>query len=115
MHSGGAPGEAAAMWATWMSIESVTNGHSSSPAKLASCVVHINLAVWPSWQADDRDFPAFCKEMLHEYGHFEGFSDANAAPGTVQYERPDLAHVPLCERYRLVYGHTVYEARRHTR
>jgi hypothetical protein len=46
--------------------------------------------------------------MLHEYGHFEGYTDSGAAPGTIEYERPDLARVPLCERFRLVYGHRVF-------
>lgn len=103
-------GSVAAMWATWMTSAGA-NQFSVPPATFSDCVVHINAGVWPSWQADDRDFPGFCKEMLHEYGHFEGYPDAGATPGTIEYERPDLAHVPLCERYRLVYGHTVYTPR----
>lgn len=103
-------GPVAAMWATWMTAAGA-NQFSVPTSTFTDCVVHINAGVWPSWQADDLDFPDFCKEMLHEYGHFEGYPDAGQAPGTIQYERPDLAHVPLCERYRLVYGHTVYAPR----
>jgi len=107
-------GPRAAMWATWMTPVGV-NQFSAPPSSFTDCVVHINSSIWPDWQADDRQFAGFCKEMLHEYGHFEGFPDAGAAPGTIQYERPDLAHVPICERYRLVYGHTVYTPTRPAR
>ncbi len=106
-------GPRAAMWATWLTQAGVNEfyaaGQKIPPAMFTDCVVHIDSSVWPSWQADDRDFAAFCKEMLHEYGHFEGFPDAGATVGTIEYERPDLARVPLCERYRLIYGHRVYE------
>lgn len=110
-------GSHAAMWSTWNSPAGI-NEFTDSPATFSDCVVHINLGVWPSWQADDANFPAFCKEMLHEYGHLEGYPDAGALPDTIQYERPDLAHVPLCESYSLVYGHHVYRpvpARAHGR
>ena len=75
--------------------------------------MHINRGIWFSIRAEDSDFPAFCKEMLHEYGHFEGDSDVGAAPGTIEYERPDLARVPLCERYRLRYGFRLYSGPPH--
>jgi hypothetical protein len=100
-------GSLAAMWATWSSPAGA-NEFVDPPTTFSDCVVHIDLGVWPSWRADDADFPAFCKEMLHEYGHFEGHPDAGAMPDTIEYERPDLASVPLCESYRLVYGHHVY-------
>jgi hypothetical protein len=100
-------GPRAAMWSTWSSPAGA-NEFTAPSATFSDCVVHINLGVWPSWRADDADFPAFCKEMLHEYGHFEGHPDVGAPPDTIEYERPDLAHVPLCESYRLIYGHHVY-------
>jgi hypothetical protein len=70
--------------------------------------VHINRRTWPGWKAEDAGFASFCKQMLHEYGHFEGREDTGAAPGTIEYERPELAHVPACESFRLVYGHEVF-------
>jgi hypothetical protein len=103
----GGRGRKAAMWASWLTPIGV-NKLSRSPAVFSDCVVHVNRSVWPSWQAEDRNFAAFCKEMLHEYGHFEGFPDAGAVRGTIQYERPDLAHVPICEHYRLVHGRRIY-------
>ncbi len=103
----GASGRNAAMWASWATPIGA-NHLSTSPASFSHCVVHVNRGVWPSRQAENRNFPAFCKEMLHEYGHFEGFPDAGAVRGTIQYERPDLAHVPICEHYRLVYGGRIY-------
>jgi hypothetical protein len=111
-------GSKAAMWATWLTPAGANQfddatGQPLPPSSFSDCVVHINSTVWPSWLADDSDFPAFCKEMLHEYGHFEGHPDTGAAPDTIEYERPDLAHVPLCERYSLVYGHTIYVPRHH--
>jgi hypothetical protein len=104
------PGVRAAMWATW----STPSGANEfvSPTLLSDCVVHVNLAVWPSWRADDREFAAFCKDMLHEYGHFEGYPDVGAVRYTIEYEQPALARVPLCERYRLIYGHDLYTATR---
>jgi len=113
-------GRLAAMWATWLTPAGANQfdaaGQPIQPATFTDCVVHINSGVWPSWRADDSNFAAFCKEMLHEYGHLEGYADVGAAPDTIQYERPDLAHLPLCERYRLVYGHRIYApARRRAR
>jgi hypothetical protein len=109
-------GGLAAMWATWLTPAGANQfdaaGEPIPPAEFSGCVVHVNSSVWPSWQADDRNFAAFCKEMMHEYGHLDGYPDAGALPDTIQYERPDLAHVPLCERYRLIYGHRVYESMR---
>lgn len=102
-------GQRAAMWATWMT-PSGANQFVTPPTVFSDCVIHVNLAVWPSWRADDREFAAFCKEMLHEYGHFEGYPDVGAIPDTIEYEQPVLAHVPLCERYRLVFGHELYTA-----
>jgi hypothetical protein len=101
-------GVRAAMWATWTTPSGANQF--VSPTLFSDCVVHVNLAVWPSWRADDREFAAFCKEMLHEYGHFEGHPDVGATPDTIEYEQPVLAHVPLCERYRLLYGHEIYTA-----
>jgi hypothetical protein len=103
----GARGRNAAMWASWATPIGVDQ-LSRSPATFSACVVHVNRSVWPSRQAEDRNFAAFCKEMLHEYGHFEGFPDAGAVRNTIQYERPDLAHVPICEHYRLVYRGRIY-------
>jgi len=54
-------------------------------------------------------FEAFCKEVVHEYGHFEGYSDVDEASGTVEYEQPVHASVAPCEHFRLVYGHRVFE------
>jgi len=103
----GAPTPFAAMWATWVSPTGV-NEFTSPPASFSECVVHINVGVWPSVRSEDADFPAFCKEILHEYGHFEGYPDWDQQPGTIEYERPDLAHEPLCENYVLFYGEKVY-------
>ncbi len=103
----GAPSRFAAMWATWSSPTGF-NMFTSEPASFTECVVHINIGVWPTVQSEDALFPAFCKEILHEYGHFEGYPDYGQRPGTVEYERPDLAHVPLCESYVLHYGEKVY-------
>jgi hypothetical protein len=104
----GAPLGPAAMWATWDTRVGVNNLE-QPPSTLRNCAVHINRDRWRSRRQEDARFPTFCKEMVHEYGHFEGRSDAGARPGTVEYERPDLARVPLCERYRLVYGHTIFK------
>jgi hypothetical protein len=103
----GAPSPFAAMWATWTSPTG-ENMFTSPPASFTECVVHVNVGVWPTVQSEDALFPAFCKEILHEYGHFEGYPDVDQQPGTVEYERPDLAHVPLCESYVLHYGEKVY-------
>lgn len=97
----------AAMWATWSTAEG-RNSFKAPPATFRTCVVHINLRVWPSWRVDDESFAAFCKEMVHEFGHFEGFPDVGAVKGTVEYEQPEYARVPTCERYRLVYGHRTF-------
>ncbi len=107
MNSSGASGEVAAMWATWVTPPS-RGGSSAAAAAFEHCTIHINLAVWPNRQVDDSDFPVFCKEMVHEWGHFEGRPDRGAKRGTVEYERPELARVPACERYRLIYGSTIY-------
>ncbi len=103
----GAPSPYAAMWATWTSPAGY-NVFTSPAASFTECVVHINVGVWPTVQSEDAEFPAFCKEILHEYGHFEGYPDVGRQPGTVEYERPDLAHLPLCESYVLHYGEKVY-------
>lgn len=102
-------GDRAAMWSTWASPAGV-NEFTAPASTFSDCVVHINISVWPSWLADDREFTYFCKEMVHEFGHLEGYPDTGAQPGTIQYERPELARVPLCERYALVYGHRVFRA-----
>jgi len=73
-------------------------------------VIHINTGVWPTWAAADSRFPALCREMVHEYGHLEGYPDVGARRGSVEYERPDLADVPVCESYRLVLGSHGYTA-----
>jgi len=103
----GAASLPAAMWTSWQTPAGA-NSFKVPPAAFTACVVHVNRAVWPSWRADDREFAAYCKQMVHEYGHLEGHPDVGAAAGTVEYEQPVLAHVPVCERYRLVYGHTVF-------
>ncbi len=112
-------GDLAAMWSTWLTPDGANQfdaaGQPIPPATFTECVVHINSSVWPSWRVDDGNFADFCKDMLHEYGHFEGYPDVGAVPNTIQYERPDLARVPLCERYRLVYGHRIYEPARRMR
>ncbi len=108
----GAPGRVAAMWATW-STPAGPNLFSEPAGSFGECLVHINRGIWFSIRAEDSDFPAFCKEMLHEYGHFEGYSDVGAAPGTIEYERPDLARAPLCERYWLRYGFRLYSGPPH--
>src|SRR5271166_1908303 len=105
----GARSHVAAMWATWLTPEG-PNLINEPLSSYTGCMVHVNQSVWPSWQADDSNFAAFCKEMVHEYGHFRGFPDIGAVRGTVEYESPDLAHVPVCESYRLRYGHIVYTA-----
>jgi hypothetical protein len=61
-------------------------------------------------RADDEEFSAFCKEMIHEHGHFEGHPDVGAVAGTIEYEQPVLAHVPMCESFRLIYGGELYTA-----
>jgi hypothetical protein len=103
------PNPRAAMWATWQTPIG-PNSFLAPPSTFTDCAVHIDISsrYWPSWHADDEDFPAFCKGILHEYGHFEGYPDVGASAGTIEYERPDLAHVPLCERYRLVFGRETY-------
>ncbi len=100
-------GRFAAMWATW-TTPAGANLIAQSPATFTACTIHVNVSIWPSTRAEDANFPAYCKEIVHEYGHFEGHADAGALPGTVEYERPDLARLPLCERYRLQYGRRVY-------
>jgi hypothetical protein len=76
----------------------------------AVCPIYINRTLWPTWEADDQNFVNFCKEMVHEVGHFEGFPDEGAQPGTVQYVDSELAHIPICEqRTRLYLGHTWVE------
>jgi hypothetical protein len=112
MNALGPAGERAAMWATWLTPDGVNN-FAAPPSTYSECVVHMNTAVWPSWLAEDRDFPAFCKEMIHEFGHFAGYQDVGASRGTVQYERPDLARVPSCESYRLIYGRLVFSGPAH--
>jgi len=102
---------AAAMWATFRAPVpggAAADANTAPPSSYRECVVHVNTATWPNWRSEDTNFASFCKEMLHEYGHFEGYSDAGARAGTIQYERPDLARVPLCERFRLVYGHKLF-------
>jgi hypothetical protein len=81
------------------------------PAGFADCVVHLNGGVRPTWLADDKRFAVFCKQIAHEFGHLEGRPDIGALAGTVESERPDLARVPVCERYRLVHGHRIYRGR----
>lgn len=103
----GLHGAEAAMWATFRAPGS-TDAFAEPPSSYSECVVHVNRRTWPEWRAEDAHFAAFCKEMVHEFGHFEGYPDAGARPGTIQYERPDLARLPLCERFRLVYGHEVF-------
>jgi hypothetical protein len=100
----------AAMWASWLSTAGI-NSFLAPATSFTSCVLHVNREVWPDWLADDRDFAAFCKEILHEYGHFEGYPDVGALAGTIEYELPDPVRVPLCERYRLVYGHRTFIGR----
>lgn len=109
MNSQGARDEVASMWSTWMTPGE--GGYEPGPRSYTECEVHIDSAVWPNWQADDEDFPVFCKQMVHEYGHFEGYPDRGASRGTVQYERPDMARVPPCERYRLLFDGRVYTQR----
>jgi hypothetical protein len=104
----GLTGSPAAMWATFRAPGVAGDAFAASPSVYTECVVHINQRVWPGRRFEDAHFAVFCKEMLHEYGHFEGYPDAGAHLGTIEYERPDLARVPLCERFRLVYGHKVY-------
>jgi len=97
----------AAMWAEW-STPAGPNLFTQPPASFTECVVHVNRSIWPTTQAEDAGFAVFCKEMVHEYGHFEGYPDVGAKPGTIQYERPDLARVPSCERFRLHFGLRIY-------
>jgi hypothetical protein len=75
---------------------------------MASCPIYVSEQSWPNWYVDDLNFEAFCKTMIHEMGHLEGYSDEGAVLGTIQYEAPNLAKVPLCEHYRLYYGHHMF-------
>lgn len=100
----------AAMWASWLTPGGI-NSFTAPAATFTSCVVHVNRTVWPDWLKDDQRFTSFCKEMLHEYGHFEGHPDIGAAFGTIEYELPVLERVPLCERFRLVYGNHTFIGR----
>jgi hypothetical protein len=102
----GLAARAAAMWATWHAPTGT-----APPSTYSQCVVYVNRTTWPDWRTEDAGFATFCKEMVHEYGHFEGYSDAGAVPRTIQYERPDLARLPICERFRLLYGHEVFTGR----
>jgi hypothetical protein len=74
----------------------------------ASCPIYINARVWTSWRTEDENFEAFCKLMVHEYGHLRGYPDQGARPGTVEYQDPTPARVPECERFRLYYGRWEY-------
>lgn len=77
---------------------------SAPPSTYTDCVVHLNPEWWPDWLADDRAFDIFCQLMVHEIGHLEGYPDAGAMPGTIQYINPLSAPlVPECQSYRLVY------------
>ena len=105
----GAPGGVAAMWSEWVT-PSGRNLFTEPASTFSECVVHVNDGIWNSRQVEDYNFPAFCKEMLHEYGHFEGYPDVGAAPDTIEYERPDLASVPVCERYSLRFGQKLYSS-----
>lgn len=97
----------AAMWASWMTPLGA-NTFAAPAASFTDCTVHINLLIWPDWLTDDMNFRAFCKEMVHEYGHFEGHPDTGALIGTVEYEQPEYAKVPGCAHFRLIYGHRVF-------
>lgn len=99
----------AAMWATWQSPAGA-NEFLAPAATFSNCTVHVSPAVWPTWRSDDEEFAAFCKEMLHEYGHFEGHPDVGAIPYTIEYEQPVLAHAQVCESFHLVYGTELYTA-----
>jgi hypothetical protein len=75
---------------------------------MVTCPIYLSRQLWPNWYVDDLNFEVFCKTLVHEVGHYEGHADEGAAPGTVEYEFPEWATVPQCERYRLVYGHRVF-------
>ena len=105
----GRANEAAAMCTTRGTPDGVNSFN--APAGFADCVVHLNGGVRPTWLADDKRFAVFCKQIAHEFGHLEGRPDIGALAGTVEAERPDLARVPVSERYRLVHGHRIYRGR----
>ncbi len=96
-------GVPAAMWASWSTrwganrfdVPGSNPPLPIEPALFTDCVVHVNLTDWPDWRRDDARFEAFCKEVVHEYGHFEGHSDVGAASGTVEYEQPVRARLAV--------------------
>ena len=72
------------------------------------CVIHINRAVWASWEDEDYTFPEFCQFMVHEYGHLLGHEDEGARPHTVEFVEPMTAPiVPECEHFRIRFGHHI--------
>jgi hypothetical protein len=109
------PVKPAAMWSSWSTpwgvnlFEAPGSLQPIEPALFRDCVVHVNETDWPDWRRDDPRFESYCKELVHEYGHLLGHPDVGAMSGTVEYEQPELAPVPPCERYSLVYGHRTYK------
>lgn len=97
------PGFQMAMWVTFETPFGSAN-FAAPPSTYRSCVVHLSSTMWPDWQTDDSHFAVFCQLMTHEIGHFEGYPDTEAQPGTIQYEDPSTAPlVPPCRHYHLVY------------
>lgn len=95
----------ASMWTTMVATP-------LEETQLLTCPIYVSSNLWPNWYLDDFNFELFCKAIIHEVGHFEGHPDAGAKLGTIESSSPEFAKVPLCEHYRLVYGHHTFTPRR---
>lgn len=77
---------------------------SQPPSTYTGCLVRLSQAWRVSWAWDDQEYELLCVLMIHEYGHFEGYADEGAKPGTVAYIHPETAPLPpQCKHFRLVY------------
>lgn len=96
--------EEVAMWASFDTPAGPDN-FSAPPSTFSACVIYMNPAIFPNWEEDDEHFTMLCQVMTHEVGHFEGYADANARPGTIQNAAPTKAPlVPECRHARLFYS-----------
>lgn len=97
------PEHEVAAWATFTGAAG-PNSVAASPSTYRDCIVRLNPNIWADRETEDDNFEALCQLMTHELGHFEGYADAGAKPGTIQYVFPDTAPlVTTCQHYDLVY------------
>jgi hypothetical protein len=81
-------------WVTFQTPQGPSD-FAAPPSTYTECVVNVSRKHWPTLAVAAADHVAFCQMMVHEFGHFEGYSDSLAySRSDVRYPLLTAANVP---------------------